>query len=234
LTPGCDNIQLFFNFYGNYLHEPSHMNEKMVIDEKFVAKLKKGDEYSFKLLYEQFAPTMRLVCKRYVKNEMDAEDVFHEGFLKVYNGVGKLKNASSFVGWMKRIFINLSIDYYNRTKKIPVNIEDINESNISQSDDSWEGLDEGDSPVNDYDAIRKVNFSQEEMLDVLMLVPEHFRIVFQLYVIDGYKHQEIAEMLSINEKTSKTRLLRARGLLKKELHKLALGKMQHERFGQLY
>jgi RNA polymerase sigma-70 factor, ECF subfamily len=207
------------------------MDKGITIDDQFIAKLKKGDEESFHRLYDHIAPSMRLICRRYVNNEADAEDVFHEGFLKVFSSVGKLKNSGSFQGWMKRIFINTALDHYRKSKKKTVEcIDEVKESRmIGMEDDIPDDFDDNFetnlSEVYGSEIIRKVDFSRDEMLEVLNLIPEHFRVVFQLFVIDEYKHQEISELLAINEKTSKTRLLRARGLLKKELYKLAVQKL---------
>jgi RNA polymerase sigma-70 factor (ECF subfamily) len=204
------------------------MDRGITIDDKFIAKLKRGDVESFHKLYIAIAPQMRLVCRRYVKNETDAEDVFHEGFLKVYKYVGTLKNSGSFWGWIKRIFINTALDHYRLTKDGKnESIEGISESKYTVQEEDDEELVANDliNKEVDFEIIRKIDFSQDEMLDALKNIPEHFRVVFQLFVIDGYKHQEIAEMLVINEKTSKTRLLRARGLLKAELYKMSIQKV---------
>jgi RNA polymerase sigma-70 factor (ECF subfamily) len=206
------------------------MNRGITIDDKLIVKLKRGDVGSFHKLYIAIAPQMRLVCCRYVKNEADAEDVFHEGFLKVYKHIGTLKNSGSFWGWLKRIFINTALDHYRILKEGKCEpIDGMNESKFSVEDEDNEGLVINDlvNKEMDYETIRKIDFSQEEMLNALKNIPEHFRVVFQLFVIDEYKHQEIAEMLSINEKTSKTRLLRARGLIKGELYKLAIEKVNN-------
>jgi len=184
-------------------------------------------------LYDYISPSMRLVCRRYMKNEEDAEDVFHEGFLKVYKNIRKLKNPGAFGGWIKRIFVNSALDHLRKSKGSMTDcIDEVNEARLSGDDDvddtevsdiEFDRLTAGDG----YEMIKKVDFSQDEMLGALNLIPEHYRVVFQLFVIDDYKHQEIAEMLSINEKTSKTRLLRGRGLLKKELCKLAVQKLSN-------
>jgi RNA polymerase sigma factor (sigma-70 family) len=207
------------------------MNKGITIDDHFVAKLKRGDEESFHRLYDQIAPAMRLVCRRYVKNDADAEDVFHEGFLKVYKSVRKLKNSNSFIGWMKRIFINTAIDHGKMLKgNLTECIDEVKESRMNGLDDSSDDFDDinyKSLTENECAIIRSVDFSQDEMLDALKLIPEHYRLVFQLFVIDEYKHQEIAELLSISEMTSKTRLLRGRGLLKKELCKLAIQKLSN-------
>jgi len=213
------------------LHFFRLMDKGITIDDQFVAKLKKGDEESFHRLYDQIAPAMRLVCSRYVKNYADAEDVFHEGFLKIYYSVRKLNNSASFMGWMKRIFINTAIDHGKMLKgNMAECIDEVKEARLSKlEDDSVASDDVNEEMISEDECalIRKVDFSQDEMLEALNLIPEHYRVVFQLFVIDEYKHQEIAELLSINEKTSKTRLLRGRGLLKKELYKLAMQKLSN-------
>jgi RNA polymerase sigma-70 factor, ECF subfamily len=208
------------------------MDRGIIINEKFIAKLKKGDVESFHQLYDSIAPAMRMVCKRYVGNNADAEDVFHEGFLKIYKNIGTLKNNSAFLGWLKRIFINTALDHCKNLKKETTeNIDDINEIKIDLSDESEELITASElvKAGASYETIRKIDFTQDEMLGTLENIPEHFRVVFQLFVIDGYQHRDIAEMLCINEKTSKTRLLRARGLLKEELYKLAIQRLRDGR-----
>ncbi|NLU39164.1 MAG: RNA polymerase sigma factor [Bacteroidales bacterium] len=210
------------------------MNNRITIDDKLIDKLKKGDVKSFHWLYDSLSPAMRLICKRYVKTDADAEDVFQDGFLKIYANISSLKCPKAFMGWMKRIFINTALDYYKKESgRRSESIDDIIESRIedqNNTDDDWDENSLNNANVN-YNAILHVDFTQEEMLTALNVIPGHFRIVFQLHVIDGYKHQEIAEMISINEKTSKTRLLRARTLLKEELNRMAIRKIRDGQSG---
>lgn len=222
--------QNIYYFFGNLFHLSCLMNEELLIDEKFIRKLKQGDVKSYRMLYDAIASPMKLVCMRYVKIEADAEDVFQDSFLKIYTCINQLKNSNSFVGWMKRIFINASLDHLkNKPQNTP--FEDIPEGSYNEnlldsySNESIE-LDGENKDVN-FDVIRNVDFSQEDMLNALSNIPEHFRTVFQLFVIDHFKHKEIASVLEINVKTSKTRLLRARGLLKIELKRMAILKMQN-------
>lgn len=209
------------------------MNKELLIDAKFIRKLKQGDVKSYRQLYDTFASPMKLVCLRYVKIEADAEDVFQDGFLKIYSCIQQLKNEKSFVGWMKRIFINASLDHLKK-KVFYRSIDDLPESNsidlATAENDVELDLDVKLKNV-DFEVIRKVDFSQEDMMNVLAALPDHFRTVFQLFVIDHFKHQEIAEMLEINVKTSKTRLLRARGLLKLELKQMAVQKLMNGQLG---
>lgn len=204
------------------------MNDAVSIDDTFIARLKKGDEKAFHQLYLQFAPAMKLVCRRYVNTDADAEDVFHEGFMKVYKNVANLKNHNLFIGWMKKIFINTALDHI---KKATVKVSDCFVE-IMESEYGEDELYNNDSlnyeekiAGSDFDIIREVDFSQEEILETLMFIPENFRTVFQLFVIDKYTHQEISDLLMINEKTSKTRMYRARMYIKKELVKRAMCKL---------
>lgn len=206
------------------------MNKELLIDDKFIRKLKQGDVKSYQLLYNTFASSMKLVCLRYVKIEADAEDILQEGFLKIYNSINQLKNAKSFVGWMKRIFINASLDHIkSKKKKTDSNIDNVPVSEYVDKNSGNSSVDEFEFDGNienvSLEVIMKVDFSQEEILNALVILPEHFKLVFQLFVIDKFKHQEIAELLDINVKTSKTRLLRARGLLKLELKRMAVIKL---------
>lgn len=204
------------------------MGRENIFDDEFIARLKKGDVNSYHQLYNAIAPGMRLVCLRYVKDRDDAEDVFHEGFIKVYSKIKSLKDPNLFLAWMKRIFINTAIDFYKKKNAFhPECIDDIAENKISNNigDDIETNIDP--SGEIKYTVIQSVDFSEDDLLSALDTIPEHFKLVFQLFVIDGLKHREIAEMLQINEKTSKTRLLRARELIKNELQKLAEIKLKN-------
>jgi RNA polymerase sigma-70 factor, ECF subfamily len=204
------------------------MGRENIFDEEFIALLKKGDVSSYHRLYNAVAPGMRLVCLRYVKDKADAEDVFHEGFIKVFSKIHTLKSSSLFVGWMKRIFINSAIDYYKKKKAFnPECIDDVIENKISSDLNEEDEISVITPGEIDYAVIQTVDFSEDDLLSALGTIPEHFKLVFQLFVIDGFKHREIAEMLQINEKTSKTRLLRARALIKVELQKLAEIKLKN-------
>jgi RNA polymerase sigma-70 factor, ECF subfamily len=204
------------------------MGKESVFDDEFIARLKKGDVSSYHQLYNAIAPGMRLVCLRYVKDKDDAEDVFHEGFIKVYSKIKSLKDPSLFLAWMKRIFINTAIDFYKKKNAFqPECIDDIAENKISNNLNDDFATNVVTSGEINYTAIQTVDFSENDLLGTLNTIPEHFKLVFQLFVIDGFKHREIAEMLQINEKTSKTRLLRARALIKVELQKLAVIKRKN-------
>jgi len=132
-------------------------------------------------------------------------------------------------GWIKRIFINLAINKYKRDTSFLFRhdllaIEHI--PDLSGEDIYYKYEDDEDFYNITLHQLEQMNFEESELVNLLNNIPDHFRIVFSMFVIDEYKHKDIAELLNINEKTSKTRLLRARKLLQKEVLKYAATKLQ--------
>lgn len=152
-------------------------------------------------LYNKYASQLFSLCIRFTKTSEDAEDVFHEAFMKVFDKINDYQGVGSFEGWLKRIFINASINSYHRFKRDK-------ERFFSYDDTEAETWIE-----NDVDIIE--NLSVEELYALINLLPEGYKIVFNLYVVEGYAHKEIAEMLKINEGTSKSQLFKAKSMLKK-------------------
>ncbi|MBL7768289.1 MAG: RNA polymerase sigma factor [Flavipsychrobacter sp.] len=150
-------------------------------------------------LYQKYAPKMYAVCLRYAGNNDDAQDLLQEGFIKVFRNLEKYRHEGSFEGWMRRIFVNTSIEQYRR--KVHLN---------SISEQEERGIEDASVSVLDQLAER----------DIVQLVQElspGYRAVFNLYVIEGYSHKEIAELLSISEGTSKSQLARAKSILQKKV-----------------
>lgn len=161
-------------------------------ESELINKCLKGNEAAFTELYKRFSSRMYGVCIRYAKNRMDAQDLLHDGFIKVIETIKTYRNEGSFEGWLKRIMVNTSINFYNRSHTLRIySIEDTMEVGSFN-----------------YDAISEL--SANELLDLINELPEGYRIIFNLYAIDGYKHTEIAEILNISENTSKTQLYKAR------------------------
>ena len=158
-----------------------------------------GDPRSQELLYERFAPKMYAVCLRYAGNNDDAQDLLQEGFIKVFRNLEKFRNEGSFEGWLRRVFVNTSIEHYRR--KVHLN-------SISEKEEV--GIEDASVSVLDQLAER----------DIVQLVQElspGYRAVFNLYVIEGYSHKEIGEILGISEGTSKSQLARAKSILQKKV-----------------
>lgn len=151
-------------------------------------------------LYKMFAPKMYGLCLRYTVNSHDAQDILQEGFVKVFENLDKFRWKGSFEGWMKRIFVNLALDKY-RSKMSLLSLEDASET-IEMSDGELNALD---------------SISEKEILNLIRQLPDQYRMVFNLYVIEGYSHKELSDMLNIAESTSRSNLARAKIILKETL-----------------
>ncbi len=163
---------------------------------------KRGDRHAQKLLYERFSGKMFALCSRYIKDKMEAEDVLVKAFTKILDRINQYKNEGSFEGWVRRVMVNESLSYLRRNKSMYV------ETDIEAADKepNFERLE------NELEA--------QDLLKLISELPSGYRIVFNMYAIDGYSHKEIGEELGINESTSKSQLSRARAVLQKRLIEL--------------
>lgn len=176
-------------------------------DEQLIDGCKKGERKFQEFLYVKYGKLLMGICFRYLSDKMAAEDVFHETFIKVFQKIksfqgGNLKN------WLCRIFINASIDAYreNKRKYLHINYEDA--GNVF-----------GDEHL---DIISK--FSVEELMKIISSLPEGYKVVFNMFVIDGYSHKEISEILNISEGTSKSQLFKAKLMLANILQQMNITK----------
>lgn len=165
---------------------------------EIIKKCQKNNSKAQATLYELYAPKLYAVCYKYSKNTQEAEDNLHDGFLTIFNKINQFKHQGSFEGWMKRIMINTALEKYRKDKVSPL----INEESIEEADT----LDIDDKTI-----------KLETLLNGIQNLPNRYRLVFNLYILDGYSHKEIGNMLEISEGTSKSNLSRAKVLLKKEL-----------------
>lgn len=152
-------------------------------------------------LYNRYSSRMMAICARYAYTSFEAEDIFHEAFVKVFKHIENFTGQGSFEGWMKHIFVNTAITFYHRNKK---HYHQESEAQIA----------ENASPV-EPEIISSLRM--DELMALINRLPEGYRMVFNLFAIEGYNHKEIADMLGINEGTSKSQLAKARMLLKKYL-----------------
>jgi len=159
-----------------------------------------GDRTFQTKLYDLFAPKMLGVCMRYSKNREEAEEILHEGFLRVFTYIKNFKGTGSFEGWIRRIMINCALlRYRNKSHLYPVSLIDAEKAGTTAEPDIISKLD------------------AKELLLLVQSLPAGYRLVFNLYVFEGYKHREIAEALGISEGTSKSNLSDARSILQKAL-----------------
>jgi len=172
----------------------------MVPDQKLVELCLKKDPKALDELYNSFSNLMFGVCLRYAKNRDDAKDLLHDGFVKVYTGLHEYKGNGSLEGWIRRIMVNTAINFYRRRAGRFFGLNDGDEENIV-------GYNE--------EIIEQI--STHELLGYINEMPDGYRLVFNMYVIEGYKHVEISELLGISEGTSKTQFMKARKYLMKKV-----------------
>jgi RNA polymerase sigma factor (sigma-70 family) len=151
-----------------------------------------GDNLAFKKIYEIHSGTMYSICLRYMNNDDEAKDALQEGFIKVFNNIGKFTFSGSFEGWMKRIFVNTSIELIRKRKR-HLDVSELNSNELPLTA-----------------KIETGTMDAEKMMTLVQQLPEGYRTVFNMFIIDGYSHKEISEYLGINENTSKSQLFKAR------------------------
>jgi RNA polymerase sigma factor (sigma-70 family) len=161
-----------------------------------------GNRQMQELLYRKFSSKMYGVCLRYSGNAEDANDLLQEGFIKIFKNLSKFRSEGSFEGWIRRIFVNTSIEHFRKKVKL-YNVTEVQENTIEDIDFSI--LD---------------TLAEKDIIMLINGLSPGYKAVFNMHVIEGYSHKEIAEMLGINEGTSKSQLARAKGVLKKSLEKL--------------
>jgi len=167
-----------------------------------------------------------------VGNSQVAEDLLQEGFILMLKRLSQLKEEKKFEGWMKRLFTNLAIDYLRKNKKVNSKeclINNIHELNNTEEQklERIEPYEINESQIN-MTVIEQAELSQEDLEECLSQLPDHYRIVFNMYVIDGYSHKEIAQELNINAKTSKSRLSKARRITQHALYQKAIIKIKKQ------
>jgi RNA polymerase sigma factor (sigma-70 family) len=169
--------------------------------QELIVRCQQHEERAQFALYEMYKGRMKGLCRRYARSDEDAEDILQEGFVQVFRSLPNLLNVNVLNAWMRQIFVRTAINYYNKHLK--------NYNYV------------GDAPLdfeitNDHQLILS-ELSKEELLGVIKKLPDGFRVVFNMYAIDGFSHAEIAAHLGVTESTSKSQYSRAREWLRKKL-----------------
>jgi RNA polymerase sigma-70 factor (ECF subfamily) len=164
---------------------------QFVTEEDLIEACLQKDRRAQKVLYDRYSPVMYGVCKRYVKSPEDAEDVLVEAFYKVLTNLHQYKGSGSFEGWIRRIVVNESLMFLRKRHNFRLTLE----------------ISEVDQPTTT-NVINRM--AAEDILGLLSKLPTGYRTVFNLYVLEGYKHREIADMLGISINTSKSQLILAK------------------------
>ena len=169
-------------------------------DEQLVKECVSGSAIAQKKFYDLFAKKMMGVCLRYTNDYEEAQDVLQEGFVKIFTKLPDFESKGSLEGWVRRIMVNTALDAYRRAKKHQNNVDVDSVGYLLDS--------------NDY-TIETINAN--DLLKIIHAIPEGYRVVFNLFAIEGYSHKEIAERLGVTESTSKSQFSRAKKMLRKIL-----------------
>lgn len=178
-----------------------HTSQKMHLSEKEIIRgCLRRKRKAQKALFDQYHSTMMGICMRYAKSQAEAEDVLLMGFTRIYKKIKQFSGQGSFEGWMKRIMVNVAIDNFRKNQKYYYH-DDIEETHATSV------------PTDEIPD----TFSVGDIMNTIQQLPPGYRMVFNLFAIEGYSHKEIAGMLGISESTSKTQLLKARKKLQAQL-----------------
>lgn len=172
-------------------------------DSSLVKKCIEGDQRAQRMLFEKFAPKMLGVCMRYAKNTEQAEDVLQDGFVKVFTKLSHYKGDGSFEGWIRRVIVNTALDQIRKNTKFQDNIalDDV-EYKLELKGNVLETL------------------AAEDLMVLINDMPTGYKVVFNMFAIEGYSHKEIAKELKVSENTSKSQYSRARAYLKNKLEEI--------------
>ena len=185
----------------------------MVITPGLIKKCKKGDALAQRVLYNHYKALVMGISRRYGGSREEAEDIFQEAFIRIFNYIGQLKNTDQADGWIKKTTVHTAINHYYRNKRHQHEHGDF--TDVIQSNTDYERILE--------------HLNNQQILDLINGLPNGYRMIFNLYAIEGYNHREIGQMLKISENTSKSQLSKARQVLQKALR--AMGINKYERYG---
>jgi RNA polymerase sigma factor (sigma-70 family) len=168
-------------------------------EPELVAECRLGNPRAQRVLYDRLSPKMLAVCKRYLRNTEDAEEVLMQGFVKVFRGLEQYRQDGSLAGWVRRIMVNTALSYLRGQRPVHVDIEA-----------SFASL----TPVA---AHAEADLAAADIMRMVQELPKGYRTVFNLYAVEGYSHVEISSLLGISEGTSKSQLSKARMQLQRQL-----------------
>ncbi|WP_062057264.1 RNA polymerase sigma factor [Aquimarina longa] len=166
--------------------------------DQLIKKCKKRNAQAQEQLYRLYSSKLFSICLKYSNDYSSAEDILQDSFITIFDKINQYKNQGSFEGWIKRITINTALQKYRKQKVFEI----INEDQLEEEVEIQ--IDDNEIPL-------------EYLLKIIQQLPDRYRLVFNLYVLDGYSHKEVAEMLEISTGTSKSNLSRARTILKEKL-----------------
>lgn len=165
--------------------------------EELIIKCKNQDATAQEALYRKYSSTLFSICLKYSPNYAEAQDNLQDSFLTIFKRIEQFKGSGSFEGWIKRITVNTALQKYRKQRVFDITNED-------QIEDEDVVVEDNSIPL-------------DFLLKIIQELPDRYRLVFTMYVLDGYTHREIAEMLGISDGTSKSNLARARNILRQKI-----------------
>jgi RNA polymerase sigma-70 factor (ECF subfamily) len=170
-------------------------------DDDLIKGCVQEDESCQRELFQRYAGKMLGVCQRYARSTADAEDIVQDAFIKVFEKIFQFKSEGSFEGWIRRIVVNTALKKYT----------------VIRFDKEVSGYEITDRNESSIEASAYSHLNEKELLGMINNLPDGYRLVFNLYVIEGYQHEEIAQMLKIQSGTSRSQLVKARNMLKQQI-----------------
>lgn len=174
--------------------------EERDTEKELISHSVKGDQRAFRQIYDKYSPKMYMVALRYMNSDQDAQDVLQDGFIKIYQKLASFKFAGSFEGWCRRIVVHTAIEALRKSKQ-----------------NLFDGIDALQAETTTSGSLEQLQL--EDLMKSIRELPLGYRTVFNMYVIEGYSHKEIAEELGITTNTSKSQLFKARNYLQQLLGK---------------
>lgn len=174
----------------------------ILTDAELIKGCLQEDAACQRMLFARYSSALLGVSRRYARNLEDAEDILQDAFIKIFKKLDQYKSEGSFEGWMRRVVVNTALKKYTVSRyNKEVTTDDIKDN----------------SPANAQDVPAFNHLSEKELLVLINNLPDGYRIIFNMYVIEGYQHDEIAALLKIQPGTSRSQLVKARNLLQKEI-----------------
>ena len=176
----------------------------MMSDQQIIELCAKHDRKAQQILYDRYSRLLLGVCLRYASDKAEAEDILQDSFLKIFYNIQDYSGSGSFIGWLRKVTVNTAITHYHKNLKYRYSVE----------------IEEYESIETGVISFEEDFYTSDELYRVLNELPTGYRMVFNLYAVEGYKHKEIAEMLGIDTNTSKSQYSRAKAVIRDKLEKL--------------
>ena len=173
-------------------------------EDQLIKACIREDASSQKEVFTRYSGRMMGVCLRYARNAADAEDILQDAFIKVFSKLHQFKFEGSFEGWIRKIVVNTALKKYSVRRY---------EKEVS----GYEITDRDEAGI---EPPAYAHLTQKELMELINNLPDGYRLIFNLYVVEGYQHDEIAEMLGIQPGTSRSQLVKARNMLQKQILQL--------------